>query len=77
MKYSKSYIDMCKKLGKKIQTMREDKQITIDEFAKITRLRKEYIKKIENGEAYGLTINKHLLKIRLALKVKFTDLFNF
>ena len=62
-------------LGQNIKTMREEKKITIQEISEKTGIRVEYLKKIENGTAYGILIDKHLSKIANALRVKLSELF--
>lgn len=76
MKYDKNFIEICEKLGKRIQKFREEKGISVKELSEKTGIRQEYIKKIENGKAYGVTIDNHLLKISIALKTKFSNLFD-
>ena len=62
-------------LGQNIKTMREEKKITIQEISEKTGIRVEYLKKIENGTAYGILIDKHLSRIANALRVKLSELF--
>ena len=63
MKYDEKFITTCIKLGQNIKNKRENRQITIKQLSKITGIRKEYLKKIELGTAYGVMMEKHLLKI--------------
>ena len=77
MKYDEKFITTCIKLGQNIKNKRENRQITIKQLSKITGIRKEYLNKIELGTAYGVMMDKHLLKISAALKVKLVDLFDF
>ena len=77
MKYDEKFITTCIKLGQNIRNKRENRQTTIKELSKITGIRKEYLNKIELGTAYGVMMEKHLLKISVALNVKLSDLFNF
>ena len=49
----------------------------MEELSEKTGIRKEYIKKIESGKAYGVTLDNHLFKISNALKIKLSTLFNF
>lgn len=51
--------------------------MTIKELSEKTGIRKEYLRKIENGKAYGVLFDKHLLKIAIALNTKISDLFDF
>ena len=62
-------------LGQNIKTMREEKKITIQEIYEKTGIRVEYLKKIENGTAYGILIDKHLSRIANALRVELCELF--
>ena len=66
-----------KMLGLNIKKLREAKELTIEEMSLKTGIRKEYLKKIEIGTAYGVTLEKHLLKIARVLKTNFSELFNF
>ena len=77
MKYDENFLDACFKLGKRIKEQREKRQITIKELSEKTGIRAEYLKKIENGKAYGVMIDKHILIIAIALKVKIHELFEF
>ena len=77
MLYDEHFKDSCKKLGSHIKNLREIKKLTVQNISKITGIRAEYIKKIESGKAYGVLIDKHLLKIAKALNVKMSELFDF
>ena len=77
MKYDEHFLDTCRKLGNNIQKFREKKQMTIKELSEKTGIRKEYLRKIEDGKAYGVLFDKHLLKIAIALNTKISDLFDF
>jgi len=72
-KYEKSF----KLIGKSIKFLREIKNISIKELSDMTKISVKYLTKIENGLAFGMCINKHLLVIANALKVKLSDLFEF
>jgi len=65
------------KLGQNIQRIRNEKQITIKELSNITQIRVEYLRKIESGKAYGVLLDKHLLKIAMGLNIKIKELFDF
>lgn len=77
MYYDKRFSDMCKKLGLRIKYLREEQKITIKELSQKTKIRVEYLNKIEKGNAYGICINKHLLKIATGLKIKLSKLLDF
>ena len=77
MKYDDYFIEKFKKPGANIRKIREAKQITIKELSKKTGIRVEYIRKIEQGKAYGVLIEKHILKIANALSIKMSELFSF
>ena len=64
-----------KKLGKRIKKIREERKILFADMSYRTRIRPYYLKKIENGTAYGVLLNRHLLKIANALDVKLSYLF--
>ena len=55
----------------------EERNLTINELAETTRIRKEYLKKIEEGKAYGMQYEKHLLKIAKSLNTKLSVLLKF
>ena len=76
MEYNESFIKTCEKLGKRIQNLREEKQITIKEMSEQTGIRKEYLKKIEQGKAYGVALDKHLIKIANVLQIKMSVLLD-
>ena len=65
------------KLGKHLQNLREERGITLKELSEKIGIRKEYLKRIENGNAYGVMLDTHLAKIAKVLKVSVSDLFNF
>ena len=77
MNYDKYFLEQCEKLGKNIQKIREEKQITIKELSGMAGIRAEYLKKIEQGKAYGVLIDKHLSKIAKGLNVRLSCLFDF
>lgn len=76
MEYSESFIEACVKLGKRIQKLREERQITIKEMSEKSGIRKDYLKKIEQGKAYGVALDKHLIKIANVLKIKMSVLLD-
>ncbi len=64
-------------LGKHIKKIREERNLTLKEVSLKTGIRVQYLQKIENGLAYGVLIQKHLLKIAKAFQVKPSELFNY
>ena len=64
-------------LGKHIRKLREERNLTLKEVSLKTGIRVQYLQKIENGLAYGVLIQKHLLKIAEALQVKLFKLFDY
>ncbi len=66
-----------KKLGQNIKYLRENRSISIKELSEKTEIRKEYLMKIENGNAYGVMLNTHLVKIAKAINVKLSELFDY
>lgn len=66
-------VRLFKTIGKNIKNVREEKGITRKEVSEKINIRKEYLKKIENGECSGLTAD-HLFKIANALNVEAKDL---
>lgn len=77
MKYSEEFKNFCRLLGKNIEKVRKKECMTLEELSKITEIKKEYLKKIENGTAYEMKLVKHTAKISSALKVKLSDLFDY
>lgn len=65
------------KLGKRIQKLREEKNISLIEMSCKTGIRKEYLQKIEKGTAYGILIGRHLIKIANAFEINIYDLFQY
>lgn len=61
-------------LGENIKSVRLAKNITIKILSERTGIRAEYIRKIENGKAYGITLTKHVFYIAKALNVKPSEL---
>lgn len=64
-------------LGKRIRKLREEKSLTIKDVSLKTGIRIQYLQKIEKGIAYGVLIDKHLLKIAIVLQVKMSELLNY
>ena len=71
------YKQKFKLLGIQIKKLRDERNLTIKELSEKTGIKKEYLEKIENRTAYGVLIDKHLLKIAKALKVHFYQLLEF
>lgn len=65
------------KFGKRIKKLREEKELTISELSQQTGIRKEYLKKIEEGTAYRVLLCKHLVKIANALDVSISTMFKY
>lgn len=64
-------------LGLYIKKLREERNLTIKDVSLKTGIRIQYLKKIENGTAYGVKIEKHLYKISKALSINFVEIFKF
>ena len=47
--------EFFKKFGANIREYREERNLTIQELSKLTKIRMQYLKKIEAGKAYGMT----------------------
>ena len=60
-----------------IQKLRLKSNLSIGELHEKTGIRKEYLKKIEEGTAYEVMIERHLYKIAKALKIKLYVLLDF
>ncbi len=59
-----------KLLGKIIKLCRQEKNLTLQELAYKTKLRREYLKMIEKGKAKGVRL-KHIDKICKGLNISF------
>ena len=77
MKKDDKYEITFKLIGERIKFLREKQNLSINELSEKTKISVKYLTKIENGLAFGMCINKHLLVITNALKVKLSDLFEF
>ena len=64
-------------LGLHIKKLREARNLTLKDVSLKTGIRVQYLKKIENGTAYRVKIEKHLYKISKALSINFAEMFNF
>ena len=64
-------------LGKHIKNLREERSLTLKDVSLKTGIRVQYLDKIEKGIAYGVLIDKHLLKIAIILQVKMSELLNY
>ena len=67
--YDVETIRLIKNLGNNVQKIRLSKNISIKEMSEKTGIREKYLKKIEKGEAMGITTSKIFL-IAEALSVK-------
>ena len=74
MNYDEYFLEYIKKLGNNIQKLRKKRNISINELSEKTGIRAEYLKKIENGKAYRVTLNRHLSKIANVLNIKLFEL---
>lgn len=63
-----------KTLGKNIKQVRKSMNISLEELSKVTGIRKNYLIKIEKGNAPGFTTTK-FLTIKAALNSNFDILF--
>ncbi len=63
--------------GLHLKKLREERNLSFEEISLRTGIRPQYLKRIENGTAYGVLIDKHLSKIANALHVKISEMFNF
>ena len=64
-------------LGKHIKNLREERSLTLKDVSLKTGIRVQYLDKMESGIAYGVLIDKHLLKIAIILQVKMSELLNY
>ena len=60
---------LLKKIGTNIRVFRRKKGISVNELAKLSKIRQAYLYKIEKGKAYGLNIDQvHYLAQALNLQ---------
>ena len=71
MKQGRKYI--FKLLGKNIKDLREKYDFSSEELAQKSGIRKQYLKKIENGTAYGFKIS-HLEKLAIVFDGNLKDI---
>jgi len=77
MKKDNNYENYFKLIGERIKFLREKQNLPIKDLSQKTKISVRYLTKIENGLAFGMYINKHLLVIAIALNVKISELFEF
>ncbi|MBQ2644939.1 helix-turn-helix transcriptional regulator [bacterium] len=65
------------KFGQHLEELRKERNISIKELSARTGIRKEYLKKIENGNAYGVKLETHIVKIAKAMNITLYKLFDF
>ena len=65
------------KLGAHVKFLRTERNISLEELSKYTNIRKEYLKKIEDGNAYGVMIERHLIKIAKAFGIQLCELVDY
>lgn len=66
-----------KKLGNNIQKIRKEQNITTEQLSDLSGIKKELLEKIENGTAYNVKLNKHILKIAEALNITLYQIFDY
>lgn len=64
-------------LGMHIKKLREERNISLKDLSQKTDIRWQYLQKIENGKAYGVLLERHLLKIANALSLDFVEIFKY
>lgn len=73
--YDVETMKILKILGNNVQKIRLSKNISIKEMSEKTGIREKYLKKIEKGEAIGITTSKifliaYALSVRVSLLLK-------
>ena len=66
-----------KKLGINIQKIRKEQNITTEQLSELSGIKKELLEKFENGTAYNVKLNKHILKIAEALNITLYQIFDY
>jgi transcriptional regulator with XRE-family HTH domain len=74
MKRSEYMLRQFKNFGENVEKFRIGKGLGVAELSELTGIRKEYIKKIEKGESYGIR-NSAIKKIADALEIHLKELF--
>ena len=77
MKKDNKYEKDFKLIGERIKFLREKQNLSIKDLSIKTKISARYLAQIENGLAFGMCINKHLLVIANVLNVKISELFKF
>lgn len=67
--------DILRKFGEKIKHLREERNLSQEELAKLLGMHRTYISQVENGKRNIRLVN--IGKIALALNVRLKDLFDF
>lgn len=63
--------------GENVKMLREERNMTLKELSQKTGMRVEYLKKIEQGSAYGMRICTHVVKLAKAFNVPVSLMFRF
>lgn len=63
--------------GENVKMLREERNMTLKELAQKTGMRVEYLKKIEQGSAYGMRICTNVVKPAKAFNVPVSLMFRF
>ena len=61
--------EMLKKFGENVRKQREKENLTLNDVAKKTKIREQYLQKIENGKATGIRCS-HIIIIAHALNIE-------
>jgi len=61
--------EIFKNFGENVRKQREKENLTLKDVAKKTKIREQYLQKIENGKATGIRCS-HIMIIAHALKTK-------
>lgn len=77
MRITETLKNEFKLLGQRIQKLREERNISIKKLSEKTGIRKEYLKKIEIGNAYGIMLNAHIVKIAKVLNTDLSEIFDY
>ncbi len=73
MRYKIKY--KFKQLGRNIKELREKYNLSLNELSIKSGIRKQYLQKIENGNAYGFAVS-HLEKLVIAFDGNLKDILN-
>lgn len=74
--YNPEFLKLVKCVGENVYNIRTKKGLTIKELSEKTGIRKEYLKKIEKGEAVGIMTGQ-IFRLAIGLDVRPYELVTY